>query len=428
MIGIAVMKHIRTKLGNGDKTMFWDDKWCAGDSLKDRFSRMYPRGGIEMEQFVKMEEVVNEINLTTTDDRWVWDLESMGVFSVSSIRNLIDEKTLPVTDFKTIWNKFVSIKINILTWKIMTNSLPTIFNISRRGICIDSILCANCDKGVETSSHLFFSCSLARSLANHITRWWSLPDMELDSYEDWINWFDIIRLPLKNKKMLEGVFFASWWFLWLFRNRTIFDAKMPKKTLLLDDVLFGDWQWRLATSSFAFGGLDVYSASDVFNYAFLASRLQSAGLQTKLLRHTSIVSPVPIFDEALSVFNTSMETDLLSNPTGKEVDIGLDEGRDKPLRLADMLLYSWDGRLDVCVDLTGSSPLAQTRMVDFVPGQAVIDAAQRKRGKYMAKCAAIGYGFLPFSFYSFGELEAHAGYIAEADPKVLHDSGHWGTC
>nr|GEW65927.1 hypothetical protein [Tanacetum cinerariifolium] len=123
---------------------------------------------------------------------------------------------------------------------------------------------------------------------------------------------------------------------------------------------FGDWQWRLATLPFAFGGLGVYSASDVLNYAFLASRLQSAGLQTKLLRHTN------------------------------------------------MLLYSWDGGLDVCVDLTGSSPLTQTGMVDFVPGQAVIDVAQRKRGKYMAKCADIGYEFLPFSFSSLEELEADA--------------------
>ncbi|GKC11118.1 hypothetical protein Tco_1007900 [Tanacetum coccineum] len=34
---------------------------------------------------------------------------------------------------------------------------------------------------------------------------------------------------------------------------------------------------------------------------------------------------------------------------GKEVDIGLDRGCDKPLRPTDMLLYSWDGRLDVYV-------------------------------------------------------------------------------
>nr|GEV00728.1 actin-binding, cofilin/tropomyosin type [Tanacetum cinerariifolium] len=92
--------------------------------------------------------------------------------------------------------------------------------------------------------------------------------------------------------------------------------------------------------------------------------------------------------------------------TGKEVDIRLGGGCDKALRPANMLLNSWDGALDVCVDLIGSSPLTQTGMANFVPGRAMIDAAQRKRGKYMAKCAVIGYGFLPFSFSSLGKLEA----------------------
>ncbi|GKB01714.1 hypothetical protein Tco_0829758 [Tanacetum coccineum] len=272
---------------------------------------------------------------------------------------------------------------------------------------------------------------------------------------------------------------------------------------------FGDWQWRLATLPFAFGGLGVYCASDVLNYAFLASRLQSTSLQTKLLRHSSIVASGPAFNDALCAFNTKMETDLLSNASeitapklmkkladiyftrvtqtaestfslssrqialwqsqmedhtsdwlravlisglgqtmngdiygdhvvscagiigikhrhnvvrdtlvdicfrsgisaGKEVDIGLGGGCDKPLRPADMLLYSWDEGLDVYVDLTGSSPLTQTGMVDFVPSHAVIDATHRKRVKYEAKCANIGYGFLPFSFSSLEELEKDA--------------------
>nr|GEX43600.1 hypothetical protein [Tanacetum cinerariifolium] len=54
---------------------------------------------------------------------------------------------------------------------------------------------------------------------------------------------------------------------------------------------------------------------------------------------------------------------------GQEVDIGLSGDDDKALRPADMLLYSRDGGLDVRVDLTGSSPLTQTRMADFVPGR-----------------------------------------------------------
>ncbi|GJX78188.1 putative reverse transcriptase domain-containing protein [Tanacetum coccineum] len=92
----------------------------------------------------------------------------------------------------------------------------------------------------------------------------------------------------------------------------------------------------------------------------------------------------------------------------RKFDIRLDRRRNKPLCPTDMLLYLWDEGLDVYVDLTGSSPFTQIGMVDFVPGQAMIDVAQRKRGKYMAMYAAIRYGFLPFSLSSLGELEANA--------------------
>jgi hypothetical protein len=71
-------------------------------------------------------------------------------------------------------------------------------------------------------------------------------------------------------------------------------------------------------------------------------------------------------------------------------------------------MYSWDRGRDVCVDITGSSPLTQGGLVDFMPGRCVSDAAQRKYAKYRDVCSAAGYGFIPFSFSSFGELEADA--------------------
>ncbi|GKE49762.1 hypothetical protein Tco_1481020 [Tanacetum coccineum] len=73
-----------------------------------------------------------------------------------------------------------------------------------------------------------------------------------------------------------------------------------------------------------------------------------------------------------------------------------------------MLLYSWDRGFDVCLDFTGSLPLTQTGLTDFVPGRAVSDAAHRKLVMYEAKCADIRYDFLPFSFSLFGELENDA--------------------
>nr|GFA85841.1 RNA-directed DNA polymerase, eukaryota, reverse transcriptase zinc-binding domain protein [Tanacetum cinerariifolium] len=38
--------------------------------------------------------------------------------------------------------------------------------------------------GAETSSHLIFSCCMARQTVRMITRWWDVPYGEVDSYED----------------------------------------------------------------------------------------------------------------------------------------------------------------------------------------------------------------------------------------------------
>nr|GEX49748.1 hypothetical protein [Tanacetum cinerariifolium] len=72
------------------------------------------------------------------------------------------------------------------------------------------------------------------------------------------------------------------------------------------------------------------------------------------------------------------------------------------------ICYSTRRQRAGCVDLTRSSPLTQTGMVDFMVGRAVTDATHRKRVKYETKCSDIGYGFLLFSFFSLGEFKKDA--------------------
>ncbi|GJR84768.1 hypothetical protein Tco_0155553 [Tanacetum coccineum] len=181
--------------------------------------------------------------------------------------------------------------------------------------------------------------------------------------------------------------------------------------------------------------------------------LQSIGLQTKLLWHSDIVTSGPAFDNALSAFNEKIEIDILSNPSktmnGRTYRCVLCYRLGVPLFSipkscsACSRVFAWDiygdhvvscagivgikhrhnimhdTLVDICfwsrisagkeVDIgLGSSPLTQTGIINFVPGHAVIEASQRKRVKYEDKCANIGYGFLPFSISSFGELEKDA--------------------
>nr|GFC09543.1 RNA-directed DNA polymerase, eukaryota [Tanacetum cinerariifolium] len=94
--------------------------------------RRKSRGGAEQIQMTILKEILEGCILSDTKDRWTWSLVGSGEFSVSSIRKTIDAAFLPCGNVKTRWVKEVSIKINILAWKVSNDYLPTRFNLSRR--------------------------------------------------------------------------------------------------------------------------------------------------------------------------------------------------------------------------------------------------------------------------------------------------------
>ncbi|GJR66548.1 RNA-directed DNA polymerase, eukaryota [Tanacetum coccineum] len=218
-------------MGNGESSKFWLDHWHTRGIFKDIFPRLYvlesskdvtvsskigdtslvcsfrriPRGGIEQNQFDSLVELVRSVTIVPSADRWNWNLESTGIFSVASARRRIDEICLPNIGEETRWVKCVPIKINVLAWKIKTDALPTRFNISRRGIDIQDMSCPICDNAIESTDHLFFRCGLVRDIANKVLSWWNLDHANLNSYAEWKSWLVSIRMDSKLKKMFEGV-------------------------------------------------------------------------------------------------------------------------------------------------------------------------------------------------------------------------------
>nr|GEW41248.1 RNA-directed DNA polymerase, eukaryota [Tanacetum cinerariifolium] len=220
---IHMLESIRSHFFNGQALNSKKSSW---QSLDCSFRRV-PRGGIELEQFINLKALVQNVILASMEDRWKWDLESSCDFSVASIRKRIDDITLLEVNSKSRWIKYVPIKVNVHVWKVKNDALPSRFNISRRGIVINSIMCEICHNGVETVTHLFFSCCLVREVTCLICRWWDMPFEEFMSYEDWLEWILRLRLPAKNKMMFEGVFYVLWWHGWAFRNKLLFDVKDP---------------------------------------------------------------------------------------------------------------------------------------------------------------------------------------------------------
>ncbi|GKC07647.1 RNA-directed DNA polymerase, eukaryota, reverse transcriptase zinc-binding domain protein, partial [Tanacetum coccineum] len=207
--GIHVLNYMRIKLGDGKASKFWCDSWSDEGVLKEKFPRVY--------SFALLATItIVSAKLSSRDDSWTWNLEKSGMFSVASVRKMIDDTLIHSPTLISRWNKYVPIKVNVLVWKALNNSIPTRFNISRRGILIDSIICPTCDVGVETVGHLFFSCSMARDISALIARWWKVPIQNFDCYDDWLEWIESIRMSKESKKMMEAVFYSSWWLIWWF--------------------------------------------------------------------------------------------------------------------------------------------------------------------------------------------------------------------
>ncbi|GJU35850.1 RNA-directed DNA polymerase, eukaryota, reverse transcriptase zinc-binding domain protein [Tanacetum coccineum] len=152
---------------------------AVGDKLAHDFMHSFRQAAnrwYENAQFAAFSVLLHQVPRSRVGP-WTWTANGSGQFSVASVRKIIDNKLCSVGENSTRWIRCVPNKINIHAWKVMTESLATRFDISRRGIVIDSILCGNCGIGVVTTSHLFFTCDMATSVRRLINRWWTVPDM-----------------------------------------------------------------------------------------------------------------------------------------------------------------------------------------------------------------------------------------------------------
>ncbi|GJR86403.1 RNA-directed DNA polymerase, eukaryota, reverse transcriptase zinc-binding domain protein [Tanacetum coccineum] len=227
--GINLMDFIQKKVGNGENTSFWDDSWLGEVALKVLYKRLYalemcksisvaekmghpslshsfrrmPRGGVEQENYGLLCSKVADLVLPNISDRWCWSLEGSQEFSVKSSRILIDNTILPKAEVPTRWLRVVPIKVNVHAWRVCLDKLPTRANLSLRGMDIPSIACPLCNSAVESTSHIFFACPLARQVWRNFLIWWELEDVAFNSYNEWLNWIVNIRLHKQLKVFLE---------------------------------------------------------------------------------------------------------------------------------------------------------------------------------------------------------------------------------
>ncbi|GKB35851.1 RNA-directed DNA polymerase, eukaryota [Tanacetum coccineum] len=272
--GFDFMSYCSKRIGDGQSTSFWLETWKGDIPFRDMFPRLFAlesakhicvadkmsgplnmsfrrpvRGGVEQQEFSELCSILDSVMLSQASDRWYCSLSSSGDFCVKEVRTAIDDMALPSHPEPTRWVKFIPIKINIFVWRARRDCLPTRHNLVHKGVVLESTSCPVCLSGVEDVHHILFRCSLAQEVLHRVCRWWEMDFQHWTSFSEWEVWFSAIRLPVIVKSLMEGVFYVAWWFIWGFRNRSIFDDNTPSRSKLFEDIVSSSFLWCNSRSS-----------------------------------------------------------------------------------------------------------------------------------------------------------------------------------
>nr|GEX16092.1 reverse transcriptase domain, reverse transcriptase zinc-binding domain protein [Tanacetum cinerariifolium] len=92
--------------------------------------------GVEAKQLNELLKLRNNFKVNESPDEWDCTLNISRIFNVSSLRKRIEAFILPSTNEATRWNIDLPIKINVHSWRLLANRIPTCFNLDSRGVPI----------------------------------------------------------------------------------------------------------------------------------------------------------------------------------------------------------------------------------------------------------------------------------------------------
>nr|GEV13522.1 retrovirus-related Pol polyprotein from transposon TNT 1-94 [Tanacetum cinerariifolium] len=140
-------------IGNGSTTRFWHDIWYGDICFKEKFKRLFK---LELQKDANVALNCKLLMLLLPLDGLLAQMtpHRLGDFSVKSAREEIDKHILVVSRSQNRWSKVLPIKLNVFSWRMMLDRLPT-------------------------------SCSMSVNLARLIGRWWNIHIPIFDDPSSW---------------------------------------------------------------------------------------------------------------------------------------------------------------------------------------------------------------------------------------------------
>ncbi|XP_021979691.1 uncharacterized protein LOC110875784 [Helianthus annuus] len=198
---ININTSFRSKVGLGDKTLFWVDIWLGNVTLKEQFPCLHQlstkkktkvqevykvvNGGIlwdwawsrvpcsdaEKQEMVSLIHRLQQINIVNKGDVWVWKYNEDEEFCVKSVRHTL-ERNLDINALPNsfYWNSWVTKKSSMFVWRAIEEKIPSATALRNRGMDLPDVTCKICGEDEELAVHILLKCNFAKGYG---TRWQS---------------------------------------------------------------------------------------------------------------------------------------------------------------------------------------------------------------------------------------------------------------
>ncbi|XP_071688566.1 uncharacterized protein [Rutidosis leptorrhynchoides] len=178
-------------------------------------------------------------------DSWKCNFQTNGLFSLSRLKLLIDEKLLPnsLTAYETERNNLMPQKIGVFIWRVRQNRIPVRTKLEKRGIDLDSLRCPVCDNDIETVDHILLHCSFAKDVWNMVYRWWNIGNMSHLNLERMFCGIKYLNRPNISSKVWQAIEWFTGYSIWLNRNQTIFRKKKGIGPTVLNEIQIKTFEW-----------------------------------------------------------------------------------------------------------------------------------------------------------------------------------------
>ncbi|XP_022031703.2 uncharacterized protein LOC110932755 [Helianthus annuus] len=199
--------YFRGSVGRGDSILFWLDPWLMEVPLKEVFPKLFalevvktcsvrdrllgvwiwkhePDMVDELAELSALNEAIAPDCLIERMDDWKWTPDHSGLFSVSSVKCVLEGVNNNISNYVVEWCKWVPIKCNVFVWRAELNRIPTADALRRRGIVVGDEACPLCKLEIESVEHLFTSCVTAVVLWQNISRWCRIPPIFAFLFKD----------------------------------------------------------------------------------------------------------------------------------------------------------------------------------------------------------------------------------------------------